>query len=113
MPRNLPRLVNYEQTNARQICFTKSYRYIGFVDCDPSKPTSSYTGYEVAAFRAIAAELGWLEVPTQSAQSPENVTSFYFKCTDLGQPDLINVLTANVSSAKMYPEYPCTIAGGM
>ena len=85
----------------------------GFVDCDPSKPTSTYTGYEVAAFRGIAANAGWLEVPSLDVIALNGTISFYFKCTDLNQPGVINVLTANSSTANSYPDYPCVIAGGM
>lgn len=80
------------------------------MDCDPSKPSATYTGYEVEAFRAVVTNIGWLEVP--SPQIQVNGTSFYFKCTALHVPDIINALIANVSEKYIGNITSCDIAAG-
>ena len=82
------------------------------MSCDPSKPTSTYTGYEVEVFRAVAAGLGWLEAPTRDIQL--NSTSFYFQCTTSGSvPDAINTLIGDASTAnEAAGDSSCAVVAG-
>lgn len=82
-----------------------------FTECDPDKPTSGYTGYEVVAFRVIAANIGWLEVP--SADISTNGTSFYFTCPNMTTIDAIQLLAGNSSSSTAAMNPSCSIAAGV
>lgn len=85
----------------------------GFVECNPSLPSSTYTGHDVKLFRMVASQAGWTELvgnSTINSTNPAlgNDTAYQFKC--IPDPSWGNTMAMLVSNGT-YNE--CAIAIGM
>lgn len=80
----------------------------GFVACDPTKPSSSYTGFDVELFRNVAQYVGYVENSNLPVNSSSVANQYKFVC--IREPSysaVMELLVDNSSTAS------CSIALGM
>ena len=87
------------QSGGFPVCLVQSP---GFVECTPGGLASEFSGYDVAAFRFIAGQAGWIEVGASDKQAKNsNATSYYFACTYMTAPEVVAAMSVNTSNCSM------------
>lgn len=87
------------QSGGFPVCLVQSP---GFAECVAGNPASTFSGYDVSAFRFIADQIGWMEAdPSEKRVNSSGKTLYYFACTNETASEVVAAMSVNTSNCSL------------